>query len=172
MTTNLAVKTTPTVSCIRRVLRARDVPPHPGRKSEGGTGGRHARESRVCRPTIAETFTRAREEMALGGPISGCFEVDVKRILITLQERPIRSRSVASGVIDRIIGLWAAELVIVRVTEETEGPVPLDGKLSLGSDALYCSLWQANNRGLTLVVGSDRCPGRKTCWSFRVPVRA
>jgi hypothetical protein len=37
----------------------------------------------------------------------------------------------------RLIGFWATELVIVRVTEETAGPVPPDGKLSLGSDATF-----------------------------------
>jgi hypothetical protein len=61
----------------------------------------------------------------------------VRRDFGGAREARISHRSVASGVIDRLIGLWAAELVIVRVTEETECPVPLDGKLSLGSDATF-----------------------------------
>ena len=44
----------------------------------------------------------------------------------TERSRGGSQRSVASGVIDRLIGLWAAELVIVRVTGETERPVPRD----------------------------------------------
>jgi hypothetical protein len=68
----------------------------------------------------------------------------------------ISQRSLVSGVIDRLIGLWAAELLVVHVAEETEGPNSAGrGGLWLGSHelarvAVSCSLAQ---RGFKFDIG-------------------